>query len=934
MTKPASCSNCPAFHEPCLQQPFTGDPQANLVVIGGSPDNRSIVTKRAFGGRDGILLKGLLRKYAPSELKVAYTYAALVGVYKPKVSHFNSCAPLLRRGILQVRPTNGRLPVLLTLGPEATKAVGVSFDRIMKAAGRTYEVIIRGDIESKKYTVVPCLSMSHLRKTPGVAMVAVNAIKKAARLALNPVSRRTREEEAENFERIIGSYRHPSTVQEIRELVEEITAYTGDPETPPEHWPIALDTETNTVRPYVHENPKTLMLSVAWDRGKSASVVMRHPDNPVDYKELQPIIDQLLSCKKPKIFQNWKFDYQFLEKVEGYRVERVAWDTMLGEHYLDEDKKGAYSLKTLTTDYCDEYTGYADELQTQHVDGGAVLHYTDAQIPAVTPPKDAGVDPVKWRELVDAILKRQEIKRVAPRDRDKALTKEYTEVGRDIKRLRKELKIEKPVKGNKGNNAQGGFEHIALSRLRPYAAVDTDVTLIIGRAQLQRLTKTNDFKYATSVMKNLYLKASRVLSDMEFRGFKVYTELLAQYKQEIGDKLEDVKFGLSLISPNLNPNAPEQISREMSKLNFEPIEGVALGSTDKQTLGAYMAYYDQQDVRYKFADLLLRYRAYHKTYDTNLVAYEKLSEADGKIHTSFNLNGTATGRLSSSSPNLQNVPLIAARIERNGVEVDPGYNIKKLFIPSDPDKVIVNCDISGAEIRVFTAYSNDKLIIEALNEGRDLHSMVTSKVFGLDYEFVRANKDSDPDIHDKRTACKRVLFGTLYGGGPETIAAQINSTYEEAKEIQGFLFKAFPSLPDYVRRVSTAIERDGRIRTLFGRYRRFPLAHTSYKQMSKSKREAVNFLIQSTASDIVLSQLCEMSDNFDELDASMLITVHDSMVFEMPRKNLPKLRPFLDHWVVQRVAEKFKWLPVAFAYDVEVGPSYGEVKGYDEQEEE
>ena len=289
----------------------------------------------------------------------------------------------------------------------------------------------------------------------------------------------------------------------------------------------------------------------------------------------------------------------------------------------------------------------------------------------------------------------------------------------------------------------------------------------------------------------------------------------------------------------------------------------------------------------------------------------------------------------SSDMNLQNVPKKLA-----------GYNLKKLFIADSSDYVIVNADYKGAEVRVFTAYARDPALIKALNEGLDMHSFFAAKVFGHPYEDFE-NRDNEAsglskeyrDLLGKlRTQIKRVVFGILYGAGEGKIAETIGVTKEDGKALIELLFTMFPAIKDYIEEVKMLVMRDGYVETLFGRRRRFPLTATS-RHRSRAERQACNFKIQSTSSDIVIGQLIEIRNViFSEqtwpewgihkplhtYGVRLLLTVHDSIVLQWPKKLLPALEPWLTHYGETRVRDKYPWLPVPFKMDIEVGDSYGE----------
>jgi DNA polymerase-1 len=344
---------------------------------------------------------------------------------------------------------------------------------------------------------------------------------------------------------------------------------------------------------------------------------------------------------------------------------------------------------------------------------------------------------------------------------------------------------------------------------------------------------------------------------------------------------------------------------------------------------------------------LLLFRTTTKVLSTTFSKLRQLAEHDGRIHTTFNLNGTATGRLSSARPNLQNLPLYAARVTPPSqvASISNGIPVKVAFVTEGEERVYFQMDIGAAEIRVLCAYAPDPGLIEAmLDPTMDIHSFVASEIFGIDYATFVAQKDIDPDIKLKRTATKRVIFGIVYGAGASKIAEQIydglsTDPIEMAKQIEfaasviEMIMSRFPKIDDYIKSTHGEVRAKGWVRTFFGRYRRFPLAKVSNKLRSRSERMAVNFKIQSTASDIVLSQLCEVEQNIASIGGEVLLTVHDSIAGTIAVSRLMELRAFFDYYVVQRVKERFPWLPVPFAYDLEVGASYGELVSFQVLEE-
>ena len=920
---------------------------------------------KAFYGSRGRLfrefVKGLQGIEEFKQVKLYYTYASLAAEEDPSKVQLDCCRPRLYRELDDVACASngsGKPPIIVALGPLALKAVGVHSKKIMDVVGRDLTTVIpsSGANGPHNFTVIPLLSIKHVQAKTGVAGVFMAALRHAFDLAIKRNSNVSKLGKDAQLAKITKDYVFPKTSEEVDDLVNMIIDYAdANSNSGAEHHVVALDTETNTLRPYSFGDAKTLMVSVAWDKGKAATILVGHADSgwsDDDKFRVRESLQKLYACPKPKVFHNWKFDHKFLELLDGGSVNHVAWDTLLGEHYIDEDKKGLYSLKKLTTLYTPGYQGYDDELQKIFRDEeaqrqirileGDILKEVDTGWAPFALPDEDDLDSedranhTSFKFLLSVLRSKAILLAVKPANRTSKQKESIKGFNVDIRKCLKTLGIKRPTKENPKNLGIGtgevaGFSSIPLDVIIRYAASDADVTRQIFVKQHKILRRTDSWEDGLGVMKQIYLPGSRVLSEMEYRGFAVDKERLDMLLAQATKRREEARDILKVFAPGVNFNNADNVAVTMTKLRFDPLPGEEQSGTGKELLKKYLDMYPPEDKRHQFVDNVINFRETHKIIGTYLEPIAKFSKEDGRVHCSFHLNGTATGRLSSSNPNLQNQVKIAGRRTKkiNGVEVEmhPGFNLKSVFIPSKPGNVIADVDISGAELRVYTAYSNDEMMIKALVDGMDVHSYVTSMVYKIPYdEVMRRKREGDPAILYMRFKCKRVVFGTFYGAGPKTIAEQVNCSIEEAKELIQAIFAAFPALEGYVNKVNEEVDQNQYVKTLFGRRRRFKMSRMSYSLGAAARREAINFLIQSTSSDIVLAQLCEMSDNLHTLDGEMLLTVHDSMVMELPEENVGKLFGFLDHWIIGRVKERFPWLPVPFAYDVEVGPSYGEVK--------
>ena len=306
---------------------------------------------------------------------------------------------------------------------------------------------------------------------------------------------------------------------------------------------------------------------------------------------------------------------------------------------------------------------------------------------------------------------------------------------------------------------------------------------------------------------------------------------------------------------------------------------------------------------------------------------------------------------SSSHENMQNIP------KKIG-----DHNIKRMFVPTDRENmVIANADAKAAEVRIYAAYSKDANLIKALNDGMDPHSFFASMVFnpaniltgvapsrkqevldtvGVDEnhswcydDFCMRGKFEDigdakygKDLDKLRTIIKRVVFGILYGAAKKKISSIVGIPDEQAQLVIDTLFKMFPTIPEYIAITQKQVQKIGIVETFIGRRRRFDCESMPFWQKNKAERQAVNFKIQSTSSDIVLSVLAAVDAPLRrDLGGQLLNTVHDSLVMQIPKKYVSQVPDLIQEYGVRQVAAQYPWLPIQFQWDVEVGATYGDL---------
>ncbi len=358
----------------------------------------------------------------------------------------------------------------------------------------------------------------------------------------------------------------------------------------------------------------------------------------------------------------------------------------------------------------------------------------------------------------------------------------------------------------------------------------------------------------------------KVLSDMEMEGVKIDLGQLRKYSAGLSAQMNEIQERIREMAdePELNILSPKQIGTLLfEKLNIDPKikpkKGVRyVYPTDEDTLSALAD-------KHPIINEILEYRGVRKllsTYIDPLPSY--ISPGTGKIHTTFNQALTATGRLSSSKPNLQNIPI---RTER-------GKEIRKAFIPSRPDGVIVSADYSQIELRIMAHLSCDSHLIQAFRNGQDVHAMTASKIFGVDLADVTP---------EQRRIAKTANFGIMYGISSFGLAQRLKIGRAEAKKIIEDYFANFPAISSYIEDTLTAARETGYVETIFGRRRYLPdITSRNGTVRALAERNAVNAPIQGTSADIIKLAMISVARRIKEegLQSRMVLQIHDELVFD------------------------------------------------------
>ncbi|RAK59615.1 DNA polymerase I [Phenylobacterium hankyongense] len=408
--------------------------------------------------------------------------------------------------------------------------------------------------------------------------------------------------------------------------------------------------------------------------------------------------------------------------------------------------------------------------------------------------------------------------------------------------------------------AQKSFKHVPLSEATCYAAEDSDVTLRLYEHLRPRLAH----EHLLTVYETLERPLPKVLVEMELAGVKVDPERLRQLSNDFAVRMGELEIEAHRLAGRpFNLGSPKQIGEVLYQemgLATGKTTGTGATSTDASVLE------DLAAQGHELPRTLLDWRQLSKlkgTYTDNLVA--AISPRTGRVHTSFSLAAATTGRLASSDPNLQNIP----------VRTEEGRKIRKAFI-AEPGHVLISADYSQIELRLLAHIGDIPQLKQAFKDGLDIHAMTASEMFGVPVEGMPA---------ETRRRAKAINFGIVYGISAFGLANQLSIPREEAGAYIKTYFDRFPGIRTYMDRMIQQVRSQAFVTTIFGRKVHIPAARgKSQAERSFADRAAINAPIQGAAADVIRRAMVRMPDALraEGLTARMLLQVHDELVFEAP----------------------------------------------------
>ena len=393
-----------------------------------------------------------------------------------------------------------------------------------------------------------------------------------------------------------------------------------------------------------------------------------------------------------------------------------------------------------------------------------------------------------------------------------------------------------------------------------------------------------------------------VLSLMERKGIKIDVSYFKNYSLELEKELAKIEKAIyKEAGEEFNINSPKQLGDILFvKMNLPSGKKTKTGySTDVMVLE------DLESYGYDIARLLLDYRKLNKLKTTYVDTLPNLVDSNSRIHTSFNQIGTATGRLSSSEPNLQNIP----------VKTDDGIKIREGFVAGE-GKVLMSIDYSQVELRVLTSMSKDENLIEAYREEKDLHDLTARRIFNL--------SDSDDVTREQRTIAKIINFSIIYGKTAFGLAKELKIPVKDASEYIKKYFEQYPRVTTFEKEVIEFGEEHGYVKTLFGRKRYISGIDSKNKTIkAQAERMAVNTVIQGTAAEVLKKVMLKVYETLkDKDDIALLLQVHDELIFEVEESSVEKYSEILADIMKNTV----KLEDVNLNININIGKNWAEAK--------
>lgn len=630
---------------------------------------------------------------------------------------------------------------------------------------------------------------------------------------------------------------------------------------------VAFDIETSGLNSRSPDASVTV-LSLAWGVGEAAAIYT-HEMGP---KSLN-LIKKFLRGRTKKIAHNGQFDKEYILECWGVLVNEFYADTMLGMYILDENRAGGEE-RTLKGEFT--------------------------------------LKKLVWDFLFDY-----------------GGYEEEGDIGHYFK--------------------QGKWEEIPRDKLLTYAAVDADVTFQIFSKQLRILynlplqAPKEDLVRAMksphnhkerslhALITNFMPRASYAVTKLKNTGMWVDQVYLKQLCEEVPQKILEVETyvrdqtGRSDLVLSKNADI-SWVVYDFLKIPVETKTSSGAPSTAAATL---------QEISKKdttgIVDAILTYKKLHKLNGSFLKNITELTDPKtGRVHPTYSIIGTVTGRLSCRNPNLQQLPAYIKLPDKSIIDT------KRIFA-APKGKILLYSDYSQVEMRVVAAFAEkygDSSMKEAIINGLDLHCFVASKVFKIPYEemYQKAKIEEIREYKEMRSRAKTVGFAILYGSTAYGVSYKNGIPMKEAQDLIDMFYASFPGIDKFVRNSHAEAQKYGYVTTPFGRRRRFPVSQVRAKIDNATRRKAQNSPVQGTASDICFNAVIRLTEEIEKIGGKVVVTVHDSLVIEIPddRDTITKAVALMNRVMVEEPEAKYKFLRgVPLKADQEIGYNWSAMEPYE-----
>jgi len=445
---------------------------------------------------------------------------------------------------------------------------------------------------------------------------------------------------------------------------------------------------------------------------------------------------------------------------------------------------------------------------------------------------------------------------------------------------------------------QKNFAEVPVDDACNYSCEDVDFTL--------RLKEIFSPKLSLLSLEKLFFEVElpliEVLAEMEMMGVSVDVAHLKKLSKKVEEQLEELSLRIyDLAGKKFNINSPQQLSQVL----FEDLKLPSVRKTAKKTgLSTDIGVLETLAKEHPLPGLLLEYRQLSKLKSTYIDAFPKLvNRRTKRIHTSFNQTVTATGRLSSSDPNLQNIP----------IRTDLGKLIRKAFIPRDKNFLMLSADYSQVELRILAHFSGDHTLMNSFKKGEDIHNRTASEVFGVRIDRVTP---------EQRAIAKITNFSIIYGVSAYGLSQQTNMTHQEAAMFIDVYFKRYPRVKEYIDQMIELARKQEFVTTLLERRRYIPEIGSSNRQKREfAERTAINTPIQGSAADLIKVVMIDIAKKLKDKKSKMILQVHDELVFEVHKDELDVVKE-----MVKDKMENTIHLEVPIKVDINVGENWLEAK--------